>query len=163
MPTDAYLSDRCAQIESLIATAMQWESTDTKLGAHLAAYLSVLISRLVEDCVEYLVRIRVSRAGDQEVEQYVVTTVNQRFRNPDYGAISGLLKQFSPTYGHLFGLRIPHDGSESSALKSIIDNKNALAHQGVSKLQLTILDIEDYYRRVLPVLDALEDILVGSP
>ncbi|MFH1486340.1 MAG: hypothetical protein ABIH46_09735, partial [Chloroflexota bacterium] len=86
--------------------------------------------------------------------------VDQRFRNPDYGTISGLLKQFSPAYQQSFVKRIPPTGSEASALNSMLTNKNALAHVGISKLQLTVSDVKQYCERVIPILETLEQILL---
>ncbi len=46
-PTDPYVTQRCAEIDSVLGDAAGWASQDAKLGAHLAAYVSVLISGVV--------------------------------------------------------------------------------------------------------------------
>jgi hypothetical protein len=123
-------------------------------------YICVLISGTFEDCIEHLVAQRAGRAGDAELRSYVVEEVNQRFRNPDHGTISRLLKQFSGSYQESFRAKVSHDSDAASALASIINNKNLLAHEGTSNLQLTLGDIDTYYRRSIPILEALEDILL---
>ena len=156
---DPYISQRCREIEGLLTDAAGWASSDEKLGAHLAAYLSVLITGMVEDCIEYLVSQRVGKTQDREVQDFVSETLRQRFRNPDRGRISDLLKQFSTSYQQRFAKRIPHDGSAATALRSIVENKNSLSHTGTWKLQMTVADADNYYHRILPILEALEDVL----
>lgn len=157
---DPYLIKRCDEIEALLVEADGWASGDYKLGANLAAYVTVLIVGVIEDCVEYLAAQRVQTTHDSEIEHYVVQSIHQGFRNPDHGAISGLLKMFSDDYQLRFKQRIPHDGKAALALQSVVGNKNALAHVGTSNLQLTIKEVDSYYRDIKPVLEVLEDILL---
>jgi hypothetical protein len=159
MPNDPYVSGRCAEIERLMADAKGWAEQDERLGAHLAAYLTVLITGMVESCIEHLVMQRVGKAQDPEVSRYVSQALEQRFRNPDWSTISGLLRQFSDDYRREFAARIPPNSSGADALASIIGNKNEMSHVGSWKQQLTIGDVEGYYRRIVRVLAALEDIL----
>jgi hypothetical protein len=81
---DPYVGSRCAEIHAFIADALLWSANDPKLGAHLAAHVTVLITGVVEDCIEFLVSKRVGRTGDHEVQNYVSQAVHQRFRNPDH-------------------------------------------------------------------------------
>lgn len=156
---DPHVIDRCAEIEGLLTEAAVWASQDAKLGAHLAAYITVLITGLLEDCIEYLVVQRVGKTQDSEVQNYVKAVIKERFRNPDWGAISGLLGQFSDNYKHEFGSKIRHDGSEADALNSIVTNKNSLAHIGTANLQVTVGNVDDYFRRIIPILEVVEQIL----
>ena len=70
-----------------------------------------------------------------------------------------MLGQFSEAYQRTFTQRIPHNGTSADALKSIIDNKNNLAHVGTWKLQMTVADVDNYYHRIILILEALENIL----
>lgn len=156
---DPYLVKRSAEIEALLVEAENWAAGDYKLGANLAAYVTVLIVGVVEDCVEHLVAQRVQKTHDSEVEHYVVQSIHHGFRNPDHGAISGLLKLFSEDYQRRFKQMIPHNSKEAIALQGIVSNKNALAHLGTSNLWLTIKEVGNYYRDIKPILGVLEDIL----
>lgn len=159
MLKDPYIVKRCAEIEVLLTDAASWASNNEKLGAHLAAYISVLIMGVLEDCIEHLVAIRVNKTQDHEIQHYVVHTLDRFFKNPNRNAISGLLKEFSEDYQRKFRERISYDGSEATALESIRGNKNSLAHVGTEKLQMTVSDVDDYYNRIIPILQVLEDIL----
>ncbi len=156
---DPYLANRCTELELLLNDAAGWALGNEKLSANLAAYISVLIVGVLEDCVEYLVGKRVRKTQDSETEHYVVQSLHQRFRNPDHSAISSLLKDFSEEYQQTFKEKIPHDGNEAIALQSVVNNKNSLAHIGTSNLQMTVGDIDEYYRRIVPILEVLEEIL----
>lgn len=142
-----------------MADANVWTSRDARLGAVLAAYISVLIVGILEDCIEHLILVRVGKAGDNQIMNYVGKVLKDRFRNPDYGSISGLLGQFSEEYQRKFKGRIPPGGREGTALDSITENKNSLAHVGTWKYQMTVGDVEEYYRRIVPILGVMEEIL----
>lgn len=159
MLKNPYILKRCAEIEGLLTDAASWAKKDEKLGAHLASYICVLILGVLEDCVEHLVAQRVDKTGDNEIRNYIVKVIDGRFRNPDWGAINGLLGEFSTEYKTTFAQKIAHDGSEALALQGIVDNKNSLAHVGTSKLNLNVTDVDDYYHRVIPILETIEEIL----
>jgi hypothetical protein len=159
-PQNPYLVKRCSEIEVLLTDAKNWASNDEKLGAHLAAYVSVLTVGLLEDCIEHLVNQRASKTNDNEVKNYVRGVLHQRFKNPDYGAISGLLGEFSQEYKKAFADRITHNGMEATALQGMLDNKNSLAHEGIDKLQMSVYDVDSYYHRIIPILEVLEQILI---
>jgi len=158
-PKDPYVASRCVEIELLLADAKGWAAHDEKLGAHLAAYLTVLITGVVEDCIEHLVLQTVSKTQDHEVRRFVGEVLGQRFRNPDWGKISGLLRQFSEEYQRQFTARIPHNSPAADALTSIVSYKNDLSHVGTWKLQLTVAEVDSYNHSIIPILEALEDIL----
>ena len=159
MLRDTYIIDKCKDIEDLLLDAANWSSKNEKLGAHLAAYISVLIIGMLEDCIEHLVEQRTGKTGDPEIQHYVTLVLGQRFKNPDHSSISGLLKEFSDEYQSAFKEKISYNGKEATDLKSILDNKNSLAHLGTRKLQMSIKDIDDYYRSIITLLETLEQIL----
>ena len=163
MPNDKHIADRFADIATLMADAWTWANLDPRLGAHLAAYICVLLTGAVEDAVERTVTLRMGSLGDSEVESYVITVLAQRFRNPDWGAISGLLGEFSENYKRAWSTRFPHNGRVADSLRSILTIKNALAHTGSTSLYVTLQDVETYYHDVLPAVDELEQIIVGPP
>ncbi|MBI4337436.1 MAG: hypothetical protein HY683_06375 [Chloroflexi bacterium] len=140
-----------------MADAKAWSSGNAKLGAYLAAYLTVLIAGVLEDCMEQLVVKRVGRTGDAEVGAFVQKSLKERFRNPNSDRISELLGSFSTQYRDAFKTRVPSKQKES--LNSIIANKNSLAHEGSWKLHVTLDDVDGYYRDVIPVLEAVEQVL----
>lgn len=161
MPHDKHIADRFADIAALMADARTWAKTDARLGAHLAAYICVLLSGAIEDAVERMVSLRMGSVGDREVESYVVKAVARQFRNPDSAAITGLLGDFSEGYKRAWSTRFPNAHRVHESLRSILANKNALAHTGTMNLNLTMGDILTYYNEVVPAIDELERIICG--
>jgi hypothetical protein len=159
MLMNPYILKRCSEIEGLLIDAASWAKKDEKLGAHLASYICVLILGVLEDCVEFLIAQRVDKTGDYEIRNYIVKVIGERFRNPDWGSISGLLGEFSQEYKTAFTKKISHDSIEANTLQDVINNKNSLAHAGISKLNLSVTDVKDYYHRVIPILEIMEEIL----
>jgi len=159
MLKNPYILERCTEIEGLLQYADTWSKKDEKLGAHLAAYICVLFLGVLEDCIEHLIAARASKSGDPEVRDFIIKATKDHFRNPDYGAISGLLGTFSKGYKEKFSAKIKANGSESIALNSIVENKNSLAHEGTDKLNLSVKDMSDYYYRVIPIVEAIEKAL----
>jgi hypothetical protein len=159
MLKNPYVLKRCAEIERLLQYADDWSKEDEKLGAHLAAYTCVLFLGVLEDCIEKLITYRANKSGDPEVHNFVKIMTDTRFRNPDYSAICELLGWFSKEYKEKFSQKIKHNGSEAEALNDIVRNKNALAHEGTDKLNLSVKDMSDYYYRVIPIVETIEEIL----
>ncbi|OGP55547.1 MAG: hypothetical protein A2Y65_00890 [Deltaproteobacteria bacterium RBG_13_52_11] len=156
---DPYVAGRCSELDILISDALSWADDDSKLAAHLAAYISVLIVGVFEDCIEHLIGSRAKKTEDHEIHNYIVRVTSQRFRNPSYAKIAEMLKDFSQAYQQTFKSTIAPNGNEADALQSLVDNKNALAHAGTAKLNLTLDDVSIYYRQSLPILQTLEQIL----
>jgi len=154
---DPYLRERFADVEQSVQKADAWGAADPELSAYLAGYLVVLISGVYEDCIEYLVNRRARKSSDPELESYVYNRTAQTFRNPDRSSVVGLLTQFSAAYKKQFNVTVGSDSMD--ALDSIVTNKNWLAHGETSKLQVTVADVQGYFQRSMPVLEALEDIL----
>ena len=152
-----YISQRCEEIHSILADAKIWSDSDSRLGAHLASYITVLISGVVEDCIEYLVKERARRGSDPEVAEFVSQLVERSFRNPKSEGVADLLGMFSEEYQKRYLEAVPTNSRE--ALGSIIANRMSLAHTGTTMQQNTVSDVADYFSRIVPILTAVEDIL----
>ncbi|HUT67313.1 MAG TPA: HEPN domain-containing protein, partial [Dehalococcoidales bacterium] len=147
------------EIEDLLKYAEAWSTKDDKLGAHLAAYICVTFLGVLEDCIENLIKERANKSKDPEILNFISSIVHQRFKNPDRSAICEILGLFSKEYRDKFSRIIKAHGPEKEALDNIVGNKNSLAHEGTSKLNLSVKDMNDYYKRVIPVIEAIEEVL----
>ena len=157
-PKDPYVVQRCAEIESNLVDAHNWSATDAKLGAYLAGYVTVLISGVVEDCVEYLVKQRAGRSNDPELTELVSQLLAESFRNPRSNYIAGLLRRFSLEYEERYQALVPLSSRE--ALGSIIANRLSLTHTGTWRQPTTIADVQSYFGRIVPILAVVEEILL---
>ena len=163
MPNDKQISDRFSEIATLISDAQSWAKTDVRLDAHFAAYACVLLSGAIESSVERIIALKMQALGDSETESYVVKVVGQRFRNPDWGAINGLLGDFSDVYKAWWASQFPSGSRTDESLRSINTIKNSLAHTGSTSLHVTLRDVQSYLNTVLPAINHLEQMLVPPP
>jgi len=150
-----YLIQRLQSLDAVVARANTFGAADPELASYLSAYLTVVISGVYEDCIEYLFGERSAKAGDPELAQYVKTTLDERFRNPKYGRVVETLSKFSGSYVKNLQGKVQEQARLS--LDSIVDNKNLVAHGGVPSA--TLADVSQYYSNAKAVLDALEQVL----
>ncbi len=162
MPNDQHISDRFSGVNTLISNAKIWASKDGQLNAHLATYVCVMLSGEIEEAIERMILLRMHTLGDNETANYVTKAVGQRFRNPDWAAINGLLGQFSEQFKSAWGNRFPHQSRVAESLGSIINVKNSLAHEGSTSLHVTLDDVQSYCQDALLAIDHLETIIVPS-
>ena len=163
MPNDKQISDRFSEIATLISDAQNWTKLDARLDAHLAAYACVLLSGAIEDAIERIISLKMGALSDRETESYVIKVVGQRFRNPDWGAINGLLGDFSNAYKLAWASEFPSGHRIDDSLRSINNIKNSLAHTGSNSLHVTLLDVQFYLQSGLRVIDYLEQLVVPPP
>ena len=157
-PKDQYILQRCEEIQSNLADAKTWSASDARLGAYLAGYITILISGVVEDCIEYLVSERARRGNDAELATFVSHLFGQHFRNPRSEGVANLLSMFSESYRDQYLAAVPTRSRE--ALGSIIANRMSLAHTGAWRHQTTVIEVEEYFANIIPILVAVEDILL---
>ncbi len=151
-----YLEARCSQVDEAFKKAVVWAAKDPELDAYLGGYFAVMISGVFEDCVEHLIWERANRTDDKELASLVQLLIDQNFRNPDAGKILRLVKCLSAEYVEKYRSRVKE--RHSTALDSIVTNKNDLGH-GTLKKNVTVSDVRDYFQRAVPILEALETIL----
>ena len=155
---NAYVSTRYEEIRSNLIDAKVWATSDPRLEAYLSGYFTVLISGMVEDCIEHLIRQRCANTNDRELTDFVSKLVDQRFRTPNSSSIADLLGMFSDSHRQQYLAEVPIPARE--ALGSIVANRMAVAHTGTWKSNATIGEIEQYFGRIEPVLEAVENVLL---
>lgn len=160
MLTDQYLSNRFLEVDSLVAKAKGWKLQDPELDGHLGDYLCIVICGVFEDCVEHLLGQRAGKAQDAELEAFVTSLLADNFRNPKDDKLAGILGRFSDRYKRSYRKRIKPQSRAASALDSIVETKNAVAHGAGHTSHRSVQDVEDYYRRAMRVFEVLEGILL---
>ena len=155
---DTYVADRCSEIDATIQYAANKSANDPDLGGHLAGYISVIITGVVEDSIEHFVVQRASKAQDPHLLEYVKRSIAQQFRNPQSRAISDLLERFSADYRSAYQSGVSQQAKE--ALGSLVTNRISLTHQGTLQSNLTINDVQNYFSEVKAILEKVEQILL---
>lgn len=152
---------KLSEIATLIRDSKIWAGAQpgTSLDSHLATYIDVCLLGVLEESIEILFRERAERPGDQCTANYIRQDIAQSFQNPKFGKIRDVLYRFNPIFAQQFETRFPANSSEMTALRDINTVKQNIAHQGVYSLTLTLVDVEDYFNRVKPILEGIEIIL----
>jgi histone H3/H4 len=153
-----YLQAWFQRVDATMQKARQYSAGNPELDGYLASYLTVLVSGAYEDCVEHLLSQRAAKTGDAEIANYIQTSVDRNFRNPNFKNILRLITAFSHQYAQELNARV--DSKATGAINSIVNNKNDIAHG--RSATVTIRDVENYHKRCMPIFEALEDIL-GVP
>ena len=161
MPIDYYVSGRCLGIEERLRYAARKSDADSELGAYLADYISVLISGVVEDCIEHLVVQRASKANDPHLQEFVRSSIDLQFRNPRSRDISNVLARFGDDYRQRYQEKVSREARE--ALGSIVSNRIALAHVGEAQSYFTVNELRRYFQLIVGILEVVEDILLPVP
>ena len=159
MLQDTYVASRCSGIEDRIQYAAGKSEADPDLGAYLADYISVLISGVVEDCVEHLVVQRASKAEDPHLEAFVKSSIDRQFRNPRSQDIADVLGRFGIDYRNSYQEAVSLEARE--ALGSIVSNRFSLAHVGMPQSHFTVNEVSRYFELVVGILEVVERILLG--
>ena len=158
MPQDSYVASRCSGIEDRLRYAADKSEADPSLGAYLADYISVLISGVVEDCVEHLVVQRARRANDPHLESFVQSSIDRQFRNPRSQDIANVLGRFGDDYRNSYQEAVSLEARE--ALGSIVSNRLSLAHVGTPQSHFSISDVHRYFALIVGILEVVESILI---
>jgi len=155
------ISAKLSDISSLIKDSKVWAAsqTDPSLAAHLATYIDVYILGVLEESIELLFRERAYKAKDDCVANYVCLDIKESFKNPKRQSIGETLKKFNPDFSNAFYTKFAPNCSEIEALDSINTIKQNLAHMGAYDLKLSLEDVENYFNRVIPILEEVESIL----
>ena len=158
MIQNTYVATRCSAIDNTILYAANKSANDPDLGAHLSDYISVLISGVVEDCIEHYVVERARKTHDTHVIEYIQTTIGQQFRNPRSQEIAEVLKKFGTDYRDSYQKAVSQQAKE--ALSSVVNNRLSLAHLGTSQSNFTVNDIRNYFSQIVRLLEEVEKILL---
>ena len=162
MPYDSQISNRFSEISKFISDAENWSLVDARLDSHFAAYACVLLSGAIEASVERIIAMKMQALTDVETANYVIRVVGIRFRNPDWGAINGLLGEFSAAYRNSWTSSFPSGSKTDASLQSINSIKNALAHEGSNSLHVTLRDVQSYLNDAILAIDHLEQLIAPT-
>jgi RiboL-PSP-HEPN len=148
-----------SEIDSAISKAkvVAGSINDPEVHAFFARYIVVFASGIYEDCIEHLFTEFAKKYGNAEIAFFMSKMLHLHFRNPEYGAMKGWLKHINSDYGDELDQKLISTVGCKDALDSVVTNKNEVAHG--KSCSATLGDVEKYHQRVLPIFDAVEDIL----
>jgi hypothetical protein len=125
--------------------------TDPELIAHWTRYLCVLLSGMIEVCVqEYFSDYALVRS-ERRVYSYVETQLHH-LQNPKMEKIVSVAAMFDAVWAER--LRAQTDGELKDAIDSVVANRNLIAHG--ESVGLSFDRLQEYHRRVCRVLDIVQ-------
>ncbi len=133
------------------------QDLDDYTKSHIAKYLTVLCSGILEDIIKNFVIELARRANiKNEVNDFVFKQIQSSFRNPDYDNLKSFLKKFNKDW-----VKRLSDGIEEKnkdALTSIVNNKNLIAHGESSTITLSM--VKQHYEDSKIIIEQLDSIIL---
>lgn len=148
----AQVNSTIVDIDSLVS-----QGADSRSQGYFAKYLTVYLSGAYEQCIEDIVSEAAKNTGNNEIAGLVSSKMDQTFRNPDTGKIKELITQCNPQWKKQFNRIKPR---YTSALDSIVSNKNLIAHG--SPCAISLRDIKLYHIDAEKVIHFIDQLFLGS-
>lgn len=142
-------------IDGAIKDILSFSGISSQEQAYLAKFLVVYICGIYEEIIETLVNEMVGKNNNAEINNFMESYLERHFRNPDVGAIKGLLGSFSSNWKDAVD-QLPK--KNLSALDSIVTNKNVLAHGGA--VNVTLNEIIAYYNDSKLVIEEVDKLIL---
>jgi hypothetical protein len=124
---------------------------------YFAKFLIVYICGIYEEIVEGIIVEMADKNSSPELKSFVKITMDNFFRNPNSKKIAEVIKKFGNEkwIDEFKGI----SQSSKTALDSIVENKNSLAH-GQPSFTLTISDVENYYHSSKYIFEKIDDLML---
>lgn len=126
-------------------------SADPELQAQLARFLCVLSSGLMEQALITILENHTIRKSENRIAQYVSSQLS-RIQNAKFEDILVTIGRFDPTWRDY--LETNTVAEVKSAIDSIVNNRNQIAHGGQVGISLTTFSA--YYRSLKRFIEDLE-------
>lgn len=146
------VTDYKRRLDNLFAKHDSIPFDEQEIRSHWARYLCVLVSGFIEVSVRSIYTDYSRRKAIPQVANYVDAKLSS-FRNVRMGKLLDLTRSFNPEWEA--ALRTATEGELADAIDSVVDLRNQIAH-GVST-GISFGNMKDYYKRVLKVIELLED------
>ena len=144
------------EIENSIKEINGFRNLTEKELSYLAGYLVVIICGIYEEAIEMIICEWAAKFNSNEINKFVFTSIDQKFRNPKIQKIIETLNNFNKNWGDEISI-LPDPSKE--ALNSIIGIKNQLAHKGSANI--TLGEVINYYNRSKEIIEKIDDLLLS--
>ncbi len=145
------------KIEETLSNIKSFNGRSPLAESYYAQFLVVFICGIYEEIIESTITEMVYKTNNVEIRNFVEKLMEYSFQNPNLERVKDLIYKFdNQNWINEINL-IPE--KNRSALNSICENKNALAH-GTSTFTLTISDVENYYIDSKMILEKIDDLLL---
>ena len=134
-------------------------SPTNTLHNHFVRYAVIVCSGALEKAFKCIIADYVTNGANAQLCEYIDRNVRQSSKNPRLDEIKKLLGEFDSDWLSAYKAIVSQVSQRSKdALKSIVDNRNIVAHGGA--IGASFYDIARYYYSARIVVGKLEDVLV---
>jgi len=137
------------RLDSVLGRAKTVDALDTESRADYAKYLCVLVSGLIEKAAYLSLLGYAQRKSAPKIQEYVKWHL-ARFQNAKAARLVELFRHFDSGWAVALDNCLVDENRD--AIDSVVANKNRIAH-GEDVGALSLLRIEEYYRRVKNVIN----------
>lgn len=131
------------------------EQVDDEVKAHLARYLCIRTSGLMESSIKLIVKGYVDKKCPIQIQNYVNSNVG-RLNNVESDKIGNLLCMFCPEWKEDFEVFI--SGQKESSLNSVVGIRHTLAHN-FNNPGITIRQLQSYWDDIKTIIWFLHKLL----
>jgi hypothetical protein len=128
--------------------------SDEELKAHLAKFLCIRTSGLVETTLKNLIIEYIDKSSPVPVQKFVIEKI-QNITNLKYTKLHGALCSFKDAWGSKFEALTTD--AQREALNAVVSNRNKIAHGEPDNISFEVL--KTYYLSIKEVISHLKGIV----
>jgi len=147
------IDDAFAVVRQHLDAAGAWS---TEAEVLLTSSLVLLVVSEYETVIEALFGRRGDAPGDAELAAFVRSTISRRFRSPDLGKITSMLKQFDAAKDSQF--RALFDDADHAAWDRVMRARHSIVH-GEGNVRLTFRELASTLPATKKIVHALDHCL----
>ncbi len=125
--------------------------SEIELQSQWAIYLCILVSGFIELSIQNILKDYARTKSSDKIQKFVESKLNRQ-SNLNMKKIIELVSSFDPDWAS--DLKSKTDGELKETVDSVIANKNLVAHG--KSANLTLSEMETYYKNVLKTLEIIE-------
>lgn len=129
------------------------------LNHHFTKYAAIICSGALERSFKSIIADYVTKNATPQICEFIDRKIRRASTNPRLDAISAVLKEFDDNWNSQYKNLVARFSSrKTDALRSLVENRNAVAH-GLP-IAVSFFDIAHYYYNARDVIGALELVLI---
>lgn len=149
---NAIISQQLARINNLISSTNESTKESLELQSHWAKYICVLTAGFLENAIAQVYSDFAKQCSPEFIHRHISQYVS-KIQNPKSTKFVEVAKSFKVEWGQELEIFIDDKG-RSEAIGNIMKNRHLIAHGKSS--QITLVQIKEYLKRSVEVLDFIE-------
>lgn len=153
------LKDSLSELENIINIIESLGQT-SRPSPYLSKYSIILASGTIESCFKIIIAdFLLLHTTNESLSSFINNSIRETSKNPSYQNIHNVLKGIDKNLSRNFKDKVgalEHKEQILSALDSLVENRNSLAHGGSPTT--TASQVKNYFEYAIKVLTVLEEV-----